>query len=255
MSCAPSSEEAEEESTPAATSESTYAPSVWRNGADAFPITLKISSDFSGSEKTAIRNMADEWEDATDDDIQFFSTTDTTSEKSTNNLDSFSDGTMGVYKHTDWNDDLPSSALAVTQIYGTRKNVGKNSEYIRIEHADIFVNYDDFTFSTNGDSGYDLQTVVLHEMGHFLGLYHFSGDREDSIMYPYIGQFDSNREPKQEDADNIADKYEADSAVMGALSINTDSGDSEPITMILELRADGECVHKINGIIQKRHKR
>src|SRR5690606_30345981 len=100
------------------------------------------------------------------------------------NLDHLLDGTFGIYKTTNWPTSLPASALAVTQLFGRRYNIGSSSEFVSIEHADVLINFHLYPFdATNSGFGYDLRTVVLHELGHFLGLTHksTSSDRNASV--------------------------------------------------------------------------
>jgi hypothetical protein len=185
----------------------TMAPSYWNGGLNAFPLNLSISSDFSVNETSAIIDTANNWTTSTGNNNQLFDTSANTTEKNTINLNSFQDDVMGIYKVTAWPSDLPQTALAVTQIFGIRRNIGSSSEIIEMTHADILVNYQNFSFSTTNGFGYDLQTVVLHEMGHFLGLYHDDSSKENSVMYPTISRFVTNRTPKDSDILNLSNKY------------------------------------------------
>ena len=100
----------------------------------------------------------------------------------------YNDNIFGIYKHENWFPDVSRSALAITQFFGKRINPDTENEYLELIHADIIVNYSgEFTFSTNGNasSTYDLQSVILHELGHFIGLGHASYD-ESSIMVPLL---------------------------------------------------------------------
>lgn len=235
------------------------APYKWTT---AFPKTLRVSDQFSSDEDSALRLMSTAWSTAVSNKKTFFQYGSDTPEKSNGvtNMDSLYDSIMGVYKCTDWPSSLPGSALAVTQIFGRRYNVGDSDEFVAIEHADIIVNYDFYDFDTaNSGSGYDFRTVVLHEMGHFLGLSHkpSSSNRSLSVMYPSIDSNEDKRAPLAQDIADISNRYNlgtgaTSSAVNQRYQIKaTDAG--SPVRILIELHADGECVHKENGVIVKRH--
>ncbi len=150
---------------------------------------------------------------------QFIDSAYTTSEKGIVSLSSYEDSVIGVYKLTKWPAELPKTALAITQVIGSRKNAGTSSEYIRIEHADIFVNYEVFDFTTDDSWGYDLQTIILHEVGHMLGLYHDHGSLDESVMYPSITRYDENRYPKEKDIQNISAKYQINRAASSRMAL------------------------------------
>lgn len=229
------------------------------------PLDLKISNSFTEAEKTNITSMSSAWSAAVGNKTTFFSHSESTTEKSAAdmNLDAFGDDNiLGIYKITHWPASLPTSALAVTQLFGRRFNVGESNEFVRIEHADILVNdnFYDFRTDDNGASGtFDFQTVVLHEMGHFLGLQHKEGD---TVMIPAIGVTTSKRAPTSIDSTDIADKY---SITLGSTTQQVvaksakniyfpRSGDpGQQVKILIELRADGECVHKENGAVIGRH--
>lgn len=238
-SCAPQNEEAFHTSRSAASSN--LSPSHWST--NSFPLQLRISSDFNNDESEAIGDMADQWSASVNDEIQFFDTTNTTSEKNTSNINAYNDGTMGVYKLTTWPSEFPGTALAVTQIFGTKRN---NGSYIQINHADIMVNYANFSFSTDYGFGYDLQTVILHEMGHFLGLYHDTSSVDESIMYPTISRFKTNREPLDRDISNVEDKYNVHGGAVAAnrylipRQVEKDDSPGIPVVIVFELYPGGK---------------
>ncbi|MFP5385641.1 MAG: matrixin family metalloprotease [Bacteriovoracia bacterium] len=237
------------------------APYLW--SIYAFPRNLKISDDFTAQEVTNIQSMTAAWETAVEDKKNFFNDTERTTEVSSPslNLDSLGDDNVnGVYKITSWPMELSAGALAVTQLFGRRYNVGSSSEFVRIEHADILLNENLYDFRT-GDSGvsgsFDLRTVMLHELGHFLGLSHKYGN---TVMVPSIGTSTVARAPTGVDALDIADKYGitlggGGAAAMAAGTQKTyvpqDSG--QKVKIMIELMADGECVHKENGAVTRRH--
>lgn len=191
-------------STPSASSKS-LAPSKW--SASKLPLKVEISTDFSGVEDQAIRDMANAWSDSIDDNIVFMDAAYSTPEKNSVELSVYEDNVIGVYKMTQWPEVLPLSALAVTQLIGSRRNAGADNEYIEIQHADILINYEMYGFSTTTVWDYDLKTIVLHEMGHLLGLYHDDSSVDDSVMYPSITRSVQNRYPKERDIQAIENLY------------------------------------------------
>lgn len=226
-------------------------------------LELKISEDFSPAEVNNITAMSTAWAASVGNKRIFFSHTNTTEEKSKANLNLDSlgdDDTFGIYRITHWPASLPSSALAVTQLFLRPYNVGESDEYAVIEHADILINenlYNFRTTDTHVSGTFDLRTVVLHEMGHFLGLQHKTGD---TVMIDAIGENSEKRAPTNIDIADIADKYNISLGSGGAHAIMAKSAQTyQPRTqgpkvkMIIELRADGKCVHSINGIETDHH--
>ncbi len=241
------------------------APYLW--SAAAFPRNLKISDQFSVDEFNNITAMSSAWETSVENKKNFFdhgAVKATEISSPTLNMDTLGDdGVEGVYKIVNWPTTLPGSALAVTQIFGRRFNIGSPSEYVRIEHADILVNdhlYNFRTGNTHVNNSFDLRTVMLHEMGHYLGLNHKYGD---TVMIPSIGEFSSNRAPTNTDIADMAGKYNISlgtgvgSAIVAQniqqqyVPMNNDQG--KKIRILIELMADGECVHKENGAVIQRH--
>lgn len=245
--------------------DSTPQSSRWNISQNPFPLQMNISTDFSSNETADIRSASSNWDSAVGGGINFMDDSNSTALRrniNTYDLAAYQDSEFGIYKLNNWPGELPSSALAVTQLFGIRKNIGSSSEYIEINHADILVNYDNFTFT--GD--YDLQTVVLHEMGHFLGLFHENSSREESVMYPSISSFTVNRIPKLNDVSNLKSMYGISGGIATSANVNRSLASSsshveleqntEAVVVLFELRADGQEIvtiknQKTNKIISQ----
>ncbi len=239
------------------------APSYWLNS--KFPLRVKIADQFDGNEVTAITAGAVQWETSTNQKLNFFTIETDRPLEITNSAFSsraLYDSEMVVYKTTNWPWD--GGVLAITQLWGTRYNQGTSSEYVDLVHADILVNYRN-GINTDG-SGYDLQTIMLHEFGHFLGLYHSADGipKAASVMYPSIGILDVDRHvPFQYDINALADLYgivvnpqpltASATVVRGAEERFQPFDDGVDVIIQLELRKDGECIHRENGEIIQRH--
>ncbi|WP_408096440.1 matrixin family metalloprotease [Peredibacter sp. HCB2-198] len=237
-------------------------PHIWGN--QSFPKKLYISEDFDTEEIDNIADMAVQWDAAVENKKSFFaiqsSLTPELSEQVSGSR-GFQDGIFGVYKVVKWPTDLPG-ALAVTQMFGTVYNSGDSDEYYSVQHADILVNYRYTFYSGDSGYGYDLKTVLLHEMGHFIGLNHQNvnySQRYSTVMYPSVSSSDKKREPMPLDQVTLASHYN--------ITLSSSSSSSQmvaprkeykprdtgiDVVMVLELYPD-ECVHRVNGKVVGRH--
>jgi hypothetical protein len=168
----------------------------------------------------------------------------------------FRDSTFGIYKSLNWFPDVSSQALAITQFYGYVKTDPSLGNYIDLTHADIIVNYRDYGTMLTSDLAsnkiYDLPTIVLHEMGHFLGLCHETA--HSSIMQPYYNS--TQRALLAYDKTKINDLYTNNTitpmlAKSSANALSVPSG--TPIRGVVELMANGKCMHYINGKLVYEH--
>lgn len=239
------------------------APYLWTS---SFPKQLRISSAFDvrPADVTSIQAVGNAWSTAVENKKTFFTYSTGATEKTIGlgSTSALNDGVLGVYKATTWPYPDYPDALAVTQIFAYRYNVGTSSEYVDIQEADIIMNYQNFSFDDPSISyDYDLRTVMLHEMGHFLGLSHKSkySDRNASVMFPSIYNHEIKQNPKLVDVGDIASKYGVTLSGSGSAAIAGNAQKYEPngpgtaVKIILELRANGDCVHYEDGAETLRH--
>lgn len=169
------------------------------------PINLKISESFSDEEAGSIEAMSEKWNNVILNYSFFPTPLMSVPNKNYNRLEDFYDNEFGVYASYDWFDDVSSDSLAVTQFFGTEKNWG-DEKYLEIFHADIIINYRDHEFTIDGEIfGYDLPSVVLHEMGHFLGLQHQY--EQNSVMQPYLEELEQMHNIQEIDIENLESCY------------------------------------------------
>ena len=242
----------------------------WPNS--ALPLNLKMSSefttDYTNSDLVGGLNPLEQMAKAWNVPVQGSRVLITVPFAQTNSLGfatttAFRDNEIGIYKSHNWFTNVSSSALAITQFYGTVTSSAGLGEYIQLTHADIIVNYRDYgskmTMVDNPSFEFDVPTIILHEMGHLLGLCHQSS--KPSVMAPYY--LTEQRSLLTYDRDLIEDLYVAGSisnlSAMKNGKVKTNSAAELPpagteVSGIIELRADGECIHKVNGKEILRHK-
>ncbi len=241
------------------------APFLWES---AFPKQIYVSDAFSDpDEVTKIDETLGAWETALNGKNFFEHAGPDTKDidaiaGATNSL---RDNKFSIYKAEVWPYPDYPYALAITQIFAIRHNSGDSDEFVAIQEADILLNYDNFLFDAGvGYYDYDFKTVLLHELGHFLGLQHKPDtyNRNHTVMYPSIYSDESKQIPLTVDKQDLAAKYNitlpltagGSSIVAPAKTYKKDAGDAgEPVKIILELRANGECLHHVDGVLSTRH--
>lgn len=221
----------------------------WAEG--YFPLTLRLDSNLvsyydSGNEAGhGPQVMATKWDNALAGKVLFNYDFEDTITPAQSNVEDYDDGELGIYGIEDWFSDVSSNALAITQYFAVRRNPGTSNEYLEIIHADILVNLD-FLFSDDGSRNkYDLSSILLHELGHFLGLGHYFG-RENSVMDPYIHLGEVKRSLFSTDLQAIRDNYPTmiNPSSTGVTATRSIPAEGEEIVRgIIEQRAGGNCVH------------
>jgi hypothetical protein len=220
-------------------------PILWNLRSSSNSLDLHISDNFNENEKNAILSMMLNWDDALPD-INFFSYgDDPIINLDSPNLDDYRDGTLGIYKSYQWSSSLSADTLAITQFFGIRRNAGTENEFIEITHGDIVLNYRDHHFSETPSGGeYDLSTVVLHELGHFLGLRHEFSWSIPSVMQPSIAIWSTERDLYPRDEQVLTDLYSLMDFLPLSLVKNVQKYAYAPqneVRIILELKKDGHC--------------
>lgn len=224
----------------------------------SLPLSLKMSTEFDGDYTNAnlvnglnpIEQMGKVWNDALISKPLFQIPFTSTAINGYASTSSFRDGEIGIYKSYNWFTNVSSNALAITQFYGVVTSSANLGQYVQLTHADIIINYRDYganmTMTNNPVVEYDVPTIILHEMGHLLGLCHET--TKPSIMAPYY--LTTQHAIQQYDKEIINYIYVGSNTQ--ALRPNTNiNALSSPIGTevkgIIELHADGKCIHYING--------
>lgn len=237
----------------------------------AFPLNVKVATDLVSNELAAlspneldtIKDLQDEWE--ANVSYNFFNdTVTTTTPVSTTDLSTYRDGVLGIYRSTSWFSNVTSNAIAITQWYGYNTSDSKGA-YTEMVHADIIINARDWSFKTASDSTarYFIQQVILHELGHFIGLNHLSPPSgQDAVMKPYMDTDEHLSALQATDIDGVVDLYSNISLsagigarALGASAKSKNVDESDIVRGVIELHADGQCVHKVNDRIVYSHQR
>lgn len=217
--------------------------------------TLFLDSDKDSDNHNLFEQMMKSWNNSTSSYDFFRVPSSTTTNKEYSSLTSYRDSEMGIYKSTNWFSNLKSDVLAVTQFFA----IPMSDNTLELIHADIIVNFKHHQFSMDATSNseYDLPTVILHELGHFIGLGHEENYFVDSIMQPYLREYDTKRSITASDTSKILGNYHVSSlrnaTAFAAASSAPKLPVGEVVQGLIELKADGKCVHKINNQIIHTH--
>ncbi|MCB9092609.1 MAG: matrixin family metalloprotease [Halobacteriovoraceae bacterium] len=239
---------------------------------DLLPINFHVAEDFSEEEVDAIMAAKNSWQAIDTLGIKFFDKNILIDENIDEDDDqSYKDMTVGIYLRKSWENHF-SNALAVT-IYDRQvfyRIDGKKRKKIvspAILNPDILLNYYNYKFTTDPvNVGNDLQSVLVHEMGHLLGLQHIESTKK-TVMYPTYSSGQILRKPQEIDSRHLYYSYEAYLEFLRAYDYVISGNQKGIVThgtelpegfhfgeienVAIYLMKDGTCVHKVNGKVVK----
>ena len=174
------------------------------------PAAVLISTGVPAELKSAIYRAAATWEKKLGQ--QAFVLTEENLQSAAQTSAPGRDKKNGIYFLNNWESDKKSEQ-GRTSVYWAGEE---------IQEADIRINAADFSFynedqkqlvrATNSSndvqktpSGYNFEALMLHEMGHFLGLKH--REEKGSVMATYLSAFQDRTEPASLDTENVQCEY------------------------------------------------
>ncbi len=225
-------------------------------------IELKISDrilEFYLDDQTQINQIISEWNNSISGKKLIKENPQTVSNFEPVDLEDYgSDNTFGIYVSDSWFPDQDSFALAITQYFGIRNEEGD----LELVHGDIILNNNSqFSYFTNLDSAspdeYDLSSILLHEIGHFLGLGHQSF-LVDSIMQPTLSTFTVERELYNIDKNAIQSIYSSTGSSLSLIPSKIASAknvkkNNKVVRGVIKLLPNGLCEHFENGELVHQH--
>ncbi len=159
------------------------------------------------------------------------------------------DGEFGIYLHNTWFNSIPRSVLAITTYSGYQRQVGTFDEWVEIIHADIVANgLHSFSSDATDGTTYHLPSVLLHELGHLIGLVH-QLDGRPAVMAPSLSATESYSTPYFADNQALQSIYSSIAALFAPDSKGARAfppvrpKPGIPVRGWIELHSDGTCRH------------
>jgi hypothetical protein len=172
------------------------------------PVAVTISASIPAELKSAIYRAAATWEKKLGQKA-FALTEEITAQKTVSNLQPGRDKKNGIYFLENWESDK-TSEQGRTSVYWAGDE---------IQEADIRINAADFAYYNENQNalvriginaqkssvGYSFEALILHEMGHFLGLKHH--EENGSVMATYLAAATDRTELSGVDSENVQCEY------------------------------------------------
>ncbi len=160
------------------------------------PIKLYIHESVPSNMRLPIQRAIDTWEKTSGKKLFEIVATDKRGGK---DLSNFKDGTNTIYwfNKGEWKGDKDDQAKTVISWIGSQ-----------INQSNILINSDTMKFYSEMATGLnqvDLESVILHELGHVLGLKH--NDKRPGIMATYLKENSERRNILTADMDSIRCVY------------------------------------------------
>lgn len=155
-----------------------------------FPIKITINKSFPNEYVEELENALKQWNEATQFEVFVFD-----SEKD-QSVSSREDSKNVVYWMTEWSENK-KDLQASTNLYWSGQET---------READILLNAKYFKISVDPkDDEIDLQSLLVHELGHIFGLGHI--DEKSSVMISKLGLGEKRRQPSESDVKNLSCRY------------------------------------------------
>jgi hypothetical protein len=158
-----------------------------------------------------LNNVFLQWNN-TATDFDFFSTPiETTVNIDSSKLADYrNDPSFGIYHVTNWPQLLGENTIAVTaNYYNTNGIIRDGIKYFQLTHSDVLINFKNFVFSSTAQAhGFDLPSVIIHELGHIIGMNHAPYEFPDSVMRRTATETDIFRNLTTYDVTTVQNFYE-----------------------------------------------
>jgi hypothetical protein len=181
---------------------------------DKLPVALEISSAVPPELRSAIYRAAATWEKKIGQKA-FKLIEENVQGAAEQNSTPGRDGKNGIYFLNNWESDKKSEQ-GRTSVYWAGDAIQEAD--IRINATEKFSYYNENTsqlfnaqttsssVGTVASKGYSFEALVLHEMGHFLGLKH--QDKNGSVMAVFLKMQEDRIDPAAVDTENVRCEYE-----------------------------------------------
>lgn len=170
------------------------------------PIFIKVPNSLSQF-KEHIINAGSQWDMALGQPVFIFEFDAVPDYQYTSSSASLKDSVFGLFRQRVWNfSSIGNTVLAYTSSL---------SQGNSIIHADIIFNFENYLFADYdyppagvGENFVDFESVLVHELGHFLGLGHAKADEDIySVMLPTLRKGAARRELSLSDIEKIRSLY------------------------------------------------